>query len=117
MDNLVQNGETVKVTAPTGGYANGAFVILHTDLVGVVNEAVGNSEVATLVVEGVYNVTTKVASAANDWAVGDPVYITSTGDFTEAATGNHYAGRAWEAAATGATTGKVRINFGVDPTP
>lgn len=111
---LVQNGSTIRVTAPTGGYTAGTMVSL-VNMVGVVSETVAASATAVLVTEGVYTVTAKKAGAGEAWAIGDDVYLTATGDLTETATSNVFAGTVWETAATGATTGKIRINFGGKP--
>ncbi len=118
--NFVQDGTTVVVTTPTGGYASGAFVPLPASgaaakLIGVANGTYAAGASAVLMTEGVFSVTTKKAGVGEAWAVGDDIYLTATGDFTETATSNAFAGVAWEASATGATTGKVRINFGGDP--
>ncbi len=118
--NYIADGQTVNVTAPTGGYTKGAFVPLPAagasgKMVGVAVETYAASATAVLMTEGVFSVTTKKTGVGEAWAVGDDIYLTSTGDFTETATSNCFAGVAWEASATGATTGKVRINFGGDP--
>lgn len=118
--NFVQDGSTLLVTTPTGGYTSGGFVALPAadatgKIVGVVVDTTAAGDTATLMTEGVFSVSTKKAGAGEAWVVGDDVYLTSTGDFTETATSNAFAGVAWEASATGATTGKIRINFGGDP--
>lgn len=116
--NFVQDGSTVIYTC-TGAVSSGAFIALPAagtgmKMVGVAVESGVTGDQIALMTEGVFSVSTKVA-AAGGWAVGDDVYLTATGDFTETATSNGYAGVAWEAAATSATTGKIRINFGGDP--
>lgn len=116
--NWIQDGTTVQYTC-TGNVASGGFVALPAagatmKMVGVATVAGVTGDVITLMTEGVFSVSTKKA-AAGAWAVGDDIYLTSTGDFTETATANGFAGVAWEAAATSATTGKIRINFGGDP--
>lgn len=118
--NYVQDGSTVQVTTPTGGYTSGDFVALPaagtgSKFVGVASATYAAGATAVLMTEGVFSVSTKKAGAGEAWAVGDDIYLTSTGDFTETATSNGYAGVAWEAAVTGATTGQIRINFGGDP--
>lgn len=120
--NFVQNGATVEYTC-TGTLASGAFVPLPaagatSKFVGVAVESGVTGEVVTLMTEGVFSVSTKKAEATagiGGWSVGDDVYLTTTGDFTGTPTAYGFAGVAWEAAATSATTGKVRINFGGDP--
>jgi len=120
--NYIQKGDTVEYTC-TGTLASGAFVPLPAagtgqKFVGVAVESGVTGEVVTLMTEGVFSVATKKAQATagiGEWRVGDDIYLTSTGDFTGTATSNGIAGIAWEAAATSATTGKIRINFGGDP--
>ena len=116
--NYIQDGSTVLYTC-TGAVSSGAFIPLPAagtgqKLVGVAAISGVTGDVIPLMTQGVFSVTTKKAEAGA-WLVGDDVYLTSTGDFTETATSNGYAGVVWEAAATSATTGKIRINFGGDP--
>lgn len=115
----IQEGKTVTVTTPTGGYTSGQFVPLPAagatqKMIGVSSAAYAAGETAVLLTEGVYNCT-KLAGAGEAWLVGDDLYAATGMTMTEVATANGYAGVAWEAAATGATTGKIRINFGGDP--
>ena len=120
--NFVQNGETLQYTC-TGAVTSGDFVPLPAagtgqKCVGVAKVSGVTGDVITLDVEGVFSVSTKKAeptAGIGGWRVFDDIYLTSTGDFTDTATSNGYAGVAWEAAATSATTGKIRINFGGDP--
>jgi len=117
--NFVQDGSTVNYTA-AAAVTSGQFIALPaagtgSKLVGVATVSGVTGDVIPLMTEGVFSVTTKKAGVGEAWAIGDDVYLTSTGDFTETATSNGYAGVAWEVSATGATTGKVRINFGGDP--
>lgn len=116
--NFIADGSTVNYTC-TGAVTSGAFIPLPAagtgqKLVGVAVIAGVTGDVIPLMTEGVFSVSTKKA-AAGAWVVGDDIYLTSTGDFTETATSNGYAGVAWEGATTDATTGKIRINFGGDP--
>ena len=116
--NYIADGSTVLYTC-TGNVSSGGFVPLPAagtgmQLVGVATIAGTTGDIIPLMTEGVFSVSTKKA-AAGAWVVGDDIYLTSTGDFTETATSNGYAGVAWEAATTSATTGKIRINFGGDP--
>jgi len=116
--NWIADGATVTYTC-TGAVSSGAFIPLPAagtgmKLVGVAVTSGVTGDVIPLMTEGVFSVSTKKAEAGG-WIVGDDVYLTSTGDFTETATSNGYAGVVWETAATSATTGKVRINFGGDP--
>lgn len=116
--NYLQDGGTVLYTC-TGAVSSGDFIPLPgtgtaQKFVGVAVQAGVTGDIIALLTEGVFSVSTKKA-AAGAWAVGDDIYLTATGDFTETATSNGYAGVAWEAATTSATTGKIRINFGGDP--
>ncbi len=116
--NFIADGSTVAYTC-TGAVSSGAFIPLPAagtgqKFVGVAVTSGVTGDVIALMTEGVFSVSTKKA-AAGAWVVGDDIYLTSTGDFTETATSNGYAGVAWEAATTSATTGKIRINFGGDP--
>ena len=118
MNNYIQAGGSVQYTC-TGAVTKGDFIGLPAagtgqKFVGVAIMSGVTGDVIELLTEGVFSVSTKKA-AAGAWALGDDVYLTATGDFTETATSNGYAGVAWEAAATSATTGKIRINFGGDP--
>ena len=117
--NFIQDGSTVLYTT-TGNVTSGGFIPLPAagatqKFVGVATVTATTGAVIALMTEGVFSVSTKKAGVGEAWLVGDDVYLTSTGDFTETATANGYAGIAWEAATTGATTGKIRINWGGDP--
>lgn len=117
--NYIEEGYTLEYTC-TGNVTKGGFVGLpaagaNQNLVGVAVVSGVTGDVINLMTEGVFSLSTKKAAAGDDWVVGDDLYLTSTGDFTETATSNGYAGVAWEASATDATTGKIRINFGGDP--
>jgi len=115
--NYLQAGNTVEYTC-TGAVTKGDPIGLPAvgagqKFIGIAEVSGVTGDVITLMTEGVFSIT-KVA-AAGAWVVGDDVYLTSSKTFTETATANGYAGVAWEAATTTATTGKVRINFGGDP--
>lgn len=117
--NYIQPGHSVEYTC-TGTVSSGDFIALPaagtgSKFVGVAAVDGVATDVINLATEGVWSVSTKKAGAGEAWAVGDDIYLTATGDFTETATSNGYAGVAWEAATTGSTTGKIRINFGGDP--
>jgi len=116
--NYIQGGDTVQYTC-TGNVTKGGFVGLPAagatqKFVGVAVVSGTTGDVIELMTEGVFSVSTKKIEAGG-WVVGDDVYLTSTGDFTETATANGYAGVAWEVAATSSAIGKIRINFGGDP--
>jgi predicted RecA/RadA family phage recombinase len=120
--NYIQDGQTVQYTC-TGAVTTGAFIPLpatgaNQKMVGVAATSGVTGDSIALFTEGVFSVSTKKAQATagiGQWRVGDDIYLTATGDFTGTATANGFAGTAWEAAATSATTGKIRINYGGDP--
>lgn len=107
---LIQNGETISGTTPTGGYTNGQLIEL-TDIVGVVNDAYAAGATFVAIVDGVWRIT-KVAAADGAFTQGDSVYLTSTGAINNTAAGDQFVGIAWAAATTTATTVDVRINWG-----
>lgn len=108
--NLVSDGHTIQVTTPTGGYTSGQLVEL-VDMVGISFDAYAAGAAATLLVDGVFTLT-KAAAADSGFSQGDSVYLTSTGLVNATATGDQYVGKAWAAAATGATSVRCRINWG-----
>jgi len=108
--NAQQSGHTIQVTAPTGGYTAGQLIEL-VDMVAVVEDTLAAGEVGIAHTTGVFNLT-KPAAAASGFTQGDSVYLTSTGAINATPTGDQYVGKAWAAAATGATTVPVNINFG-----
>jgi predicted RecA/RadA family phage recombinase len=103
---LIRNGETITLTAPTGGYASGDYVNLISMVALVLDTAAAGVAVEALVV-GVVSVNKKAETPA--WAQGDTIYRTATGAFTNVVTSNIPAGICWEAAATGATTGVIKL--------
>ncbi|MDH3438577.1 MAG: DUF2190 family protein [Betaproteobacteria bacterium] len=116
--NYIGDGDTINwalvAAATSGDFLQFPTTGTGMKFVGVVKESGVTGDVVAVALRGIWSVSTKVA-AAGAWAVGDDIYITPTGDFTETATANGYAGVAAEAAVTGATTGKIIINFGGDP--
>ena len=107
------SGHLMRVTAPTGGYSSGDLV-LFTGGVGVVEDDVAAGEIGNVHLSGVFRLT-KPAAATSGFAVGAPVYVTSTGALNSTATGDQFAGLADAAAATGATSVDVNINAGSAP--
>ena len=105
---LIQNGETISGTTPTGGYTNGQLLEL-TDMVGIVNDAYAAGSTFVAITEGVWRIT-KVPAAANVFTQGDSVYVTTGGLITNVSTSNQLVGKAWAAATTTATTVDVKIN-------
>lgn len=108
--NLLQNGETISGTTPTGGYTKDQLVEL-VDMVCIINDAYAAGTTFVGITEGVWNIT-KVAAADGAFTQGDSVYLTTSGVINNTATGDQYVGKAWAAATTTATTVEVRINWG-----
>lgn len=111
--NYIQKGDTVTVTAPSGGVTSGnAYLIGGLFGVATTTQLVGvDVELAT---EGVFELT-KVGSQA--WVVGDRIYWDSANTrCTSDAGAGIYVGVCTEAVASGAgdTLGKVRLN-GITP--
>lgn len=112
MDKFVADGNTVTFAA--GGTIASGDVDSMGDMVGVAQNAATSGESVVYAIEGVYLVA-KATGAA--WAVGDKVnFDTSAGNFTASATAAAgdvtAAGVCMEAAASGATTAKVKLTPG-----
>ena len=75
---------------------------------GVIVDTVLNGGQGVVALSGVWAVRKK-AGANLDFAIGEKVYTTATGDATMTATGNTPLGIAWAAAVTGATTCQVKL--------
>lgn len=110
MTQQIQHGDQITYTAggaitagtiyrPVGAAAAAAGVNVTTGVSG---------DLISAAFEGVFTVT-KAAGASENWAVGDKVYANSTPAGTKTATSNPCLGICVEAAATGATTGKVKL--------
>ena len=110
--NLLNDGMTMTVAAPTGGYTQGA-IYKGTDRGGVILETVTGGASVAVALEGAFQVTKK-AGANLDFAVGEKVCILTTGGVNKAvpyATGNPIPlGHAIAAAVTGATTVNVKLD-------
>ena len=97
-------GQVINVTA-TGNITVNAVRAIGT-LAGVALISGTTGDVVPHAVEEVWNLP-KDTSAIGQGAL---VYVTSTGDITTTATGNTLAGKAFAAAATGASTVDVKLN-------
>lgn len=73
------------------------------DMVGIAVDDIEAGDEGTLAYRGKFSVTAETGA----WAQGENLYVTSTGSFTTASTGNTLAAKALEAKATAATTGRV----------
>lgn len=109
MNNFLQPGDAVTLTAPSGGVvAGGVYVIGQLLVVAATSAAQGAEFVGKTT--GCFTVT-KVGSQA--WTQGAIVYFDEgNARFTTVPTGNFRAGVALEAVGSGAglTTGKVRLD-------
>jgi len=106
MKNFVQEGETLTVTAPTGGVNSGDPVLVG-HIFGVANFAAAAGAPVEIDTCGVF-VLPKATGAA--WAVGDILYYDATAkNITETATNNTKIGVATVAAQNTDTTGYVKI--------
>lgn len=107
MKNFVQPGHSLECVAPSGGVTSGEPVLINNLLVIPSTNADAGEKFAGHI-DGVYSVD-KATGAA--WAIGETVYWdNSAGKFTKTATSNYKAGVAGAVAASGDTTGVVRLN-------
>lgn len=108
MNNYLQPGETLTYVAPSGGVTSGTAVLIEGT---VVIPAVDAAEAASFegATEGVYSGLLKAAGAA--WAVGQTLYFDSADSTykTAASATARRAGIAAAAAASGDTTGTVKL--------
>lgn len=107
MNNKIKSGSRLTLTAPAGGVTSGVPVRIGRLVVVPVA-----SVAATLPfegdVEGEFTVP-KVAGVA--WTEGQLIYwVNATTNFGTVSTGNQLVGAASAAAASGDTTGRVRLN-------
>lgn len=106
MKNFIQPGDAVTVPAPSGGTVSGRVCIIGS-LIGVAAVTAVQGADVTLHTEGVFELA-KAGSLAI--AVGDKVYwVAASNHVNKTASGNTLVGIAVEAAATDATTVKVKL--------
>lgn len=107
MKTFVQPGETLDLTAPTGGVVSGTGYLIGVMFV-IAAITVAEGATFTGVTEGVFTLP-KATGAA--WTEGAAVYWDNTNKVvTTTASGNTKIGVAIAAAASGDTSGKVRLN-------
>jgi predicted RecA/RadA family phage recombinase len=107
MKNFVADGKSIQLTAPSGGVTGGS-IYKQGVLIGVVVASAAEGEQFTLMLAGAYSGLPKTASQA--WAVGDKLYWDATaGSLTTTSTSNTYAGHAYSAALSAATTGDILL--------
>lgn len=106
--NYVAEGANWNYT-PGSAVASGAVVLMGVTL-GVALAAIAANTTGAVAVDGVFT----VAKLSTDVvAQGAKLYWDAANSrLTTTASGNTYAGRAYEAAGSGATTVRIRINFG-----
>lgn len=105
MKKYIQDGDIVTVPAPAA-VTSGKMVVIGS-LIGITQKAADNGAPVPLVTEGVFEYA-KAGSLAI--AVGDKLYYVSANDhLNKTASGNTLVGIAVEAAATDATTVKVKL--------
>lgn len=109
MKNFIKPGETVTVSAPSGGVASGELVAIGA-LIGVAQGAAVEGDPVELVRKGVYSLTKTSAQA---WAVGDKIYATSANVCTTVATSNVLIGVATAIAVNPSDEGEVLLDGAV----
>lgn len=106
-NNFIQRGDVMDFTAPGGGFTAGVAIKVGA-LVVVPTVTAASGVVVPCHVAGVHTLA-KATGAA--WTEGAALYwANGTANFTTTATANERAGTAAAAAASGDTTGKVRLD-------
>lgn len=107
MQNYVQPGAALTLTAPAGGVVSGGFYQIGQLIVCAADTADENAPFTGMTV-GVFDAPKASGEA---WTVGACVYWDDTDkEFTTTAAGNMLAGCAVEAAVSAATSGRLRLN-------
>lgn len=107
MQNFIERGHTIVVTAPTGGLSSGDGVLVGS-LFAVAVAGFAAGETGAAAIGGVYTLSKTTGEA---WTQGEKLYWdASAGEVTATATDNTLIGCAFAAAASAATTGAVRLN-------
>ena len=109
MKNYIQENDSIQLTAPVGGVVGGQLY-KQGSLIGVVVASAAEGEQFTLMLEGAFDSVPKKTGEA--WSVGDMVYYeTASSSLTTTASSNTWAGYAFYAAISGATTGAVLLKL------
>lgn len=104
MKNYIQKGDVITVTA-SADITGGSMVVVGS-LVGIAVTDIANGAKGEIALEGVY----EVGKEADDIAIGVKLYHkSSTGTVTTTATSNTFAGYAFAAAGTAATTVQLKL--------
>jgi predicted RecA/RadA family phage recombinase len=107
MKNYLQHGDRITVTAPTGGVASGAPVLVGA-IFGVANFTAAEGKEVEIDLIGVFSLA-KVSALAI--AIGDKLYYdAATGLVNKTSSGNSLVGVAASAAANPSATVAVRLN-------
>lgn len=107
MTNFIQKGGTLTATAPVDGVVSGQAVLLGS-IIGVCVTDAAEGDPVEVNVCGVYSLPKATGQA---WAVGDALYWDTTNSvFTTDDTETAVAAYAAAAAASGDTTGHVKLN-------
>lgn len=108
MQNQVQKGDAVYVTAPSGGFVSGKGYQVGSALFGVAGFSCNSGSTGVLWTVGVYNLT---KTSAESWSVGDVIYWDNTNFRCDnvANTGTRI-GVALSTAANPSSVGEVRLN-------
>lgn len=107
MKNFVQSGHTIDITAPAGGVASGAGIII-CNLFGVASSTAAAGETVALATTGVFDLPKASATA---FAVGGAVaWDAVEGRCDAPGEGRYPIGVAIAAAAGGASTVRVRLD-------
>jgi len=106
MQNFVNPGKTLELTAPTGGVVSGTPYKIGV-IVGIAGNTIAETLPFPLAVEGVFDVPKASGTA---WAEGDALYWDDVAkNFTKTSTSNTLAGYCVLAALSGDTTGRIRL--------
>jgi predicted RecA/RadA family phage recombinase len=106
MKNFIQKGDTITLTAPTGGVSSGGGVLVGSLFGIAAGDAAENADVEVLT-RGVF----ELPKATGAIAQGAKVYWNNAnGNVTTTVTGNTLIGAAIAAAASGDATVIVRLN-------
>ena len=108
MKTFIANGDSLQISAPVGGVVGGA-PFKQGSIIGIVVASAAEAELFTLSIKGAYGSVPKTTGAA--WVVGDMLYWDATNSlFTKTASGNTFAGYAYEAAASGDAVGSILLS-------
>lgn len=108
-NNFRQDGKTLEYTNSGAALASGDARVVSQE-VGIAHDDIANGEDGVLHMEGVWRVPKATGQA---WVRGEAVNVDVNGEFTTGAAGGGGltgAGIVWADAASGDTTGEVKIN-------